>query len=45
MGNKKLHILINEGLSLAERQDLISLIQEYIDVFDWNYENIPDLIL
>jgi len=26
-----------------EKQDLISLIQEYIDVFAWCYEDMPGL--
>ena len=26
-----------------ENQDLISLIREYIDVFTWIYEDMPDL--
>ena len=35
-------IFISEGLSPSEKKDLISLIQEYIDVFAWNYEDMPD---
>src|SRR3954470_4014817 len=36
-------IFIGEGLSPIEREDLIKLIQEYIDVFAWNYEDMPGL--
>ena len=36
-------ISISESLSPAEQQDLISLIQEYIDVFAWSYEDMPGL--
>ena len=34
---------ISESLSLTEREELIALIREYIDVFEWNYEDMPDL--
>ena len=33
-------ISISEGLSLTERDELIALVWEYIDVFAWNYEDI-----
>ena len=36
-------IFISEGLSPYEKKDLISLVQEYIDVFAWNYEDMPGL--
>ena len=36
-------ISISEGLSLKEREELIALVREYIDVFAWNYEDMPDL--
>ena len=36
-------IFISEGLSPSEKKDLISLVQEYIDVFAWNYEDMPGL--
>ena len=36
-------IFISEGLSPSEKRDLISLVQEYIDVFAWNYEDMPGL--
>src|SRR5436853_666225 len=36
-------IFIGEGLSAGEREDLIKLIREYIDVFAWNYEDMPGL--
>ena len=35
-------ISISESLSLFEK-DLISLAREYIDIFAWNYEDIPGL--
>ena len=38
-------IFISEGLSPSEKKDLISLVQEYKDVFAWNYEDMPGLIL
>ena len=37
-------IFISESLSLTEREELISLVREYIDVFSWNYKDMPDLI-
>ena len=36
-------IFVGERLSLGEREDLIKLIREYIDVFEWNYEDMPGL--
>src|SRR3954469_15765335 len=36
-------IFVGEGLSPTEREDLINLIREYIDVFTWNYEDMPGL--
>jgi len=36
-------ISISESLSPLEKKDLISLIQEYIDVFAWIYEDMPGL--
>ena len=36
-------IFISESLSLIEKEELIILIKEYIDVFAWNYEDIPGL--
>ena len=33
----------SESLLLTEKQDLISFIREYIDVFAWSYEDIPGL--
>ena len=36
-------IFISESLSPSEKKDLISLVREYIDVFAWNYEDIPGL--
>jgi len=36
-------IFISENLSPTEKQDLISLIWEYIDVFAWSYEDMHDL--
>jgi len=38
-------ISISEGLSLTERVELIALVREYIDVFAWNYEDMPGLDL
>jgi len=40
--NPKL-IFISKSLSPDEKQDLISLIREYIDVFSWSYEDMPGL--
>jgi len=37
--NPKL-ISISESLSPDEKQDLISLIREYIDIFAWSYEDM-----
>jgi len=36
-------IYICEGLSPIEKQDLISLIREYIDIFAWSYEDMSGL--
>ena len=36
-------IFISESLSLIEKEELIILIKEYIDVFTWNYEDMPGL--
>jgi len=36
-------ISISESLSLIEREELIALVREYIDVFAWNYEDMPGL--
>jgi len=38
-------ISISESLSSIEKQDLIYLIKEYIDVFSWSYEDMPGVIL
>jgi len=34
---------ISESLSPSEKEDLISLVREYINVFAWNYEDMPGL--
>jgi len=36
-------IFISESLSPPEKEDLISLVREYIDAFAWNYEDMPGL--
>ena len=36
-------IFISESLSLIEKEELIMLIKEYIDVFAWGYEDMPGL--
>jgi len=36
-------ISISESLSLTEKQDLISLIREYTDIFTWSYEDMHGL--
>jgi len=36
-------ISISESLSPIEKQDLVSLIREYIDVCAWSYEDMPGL--
>jgi len=36
-------IFISESLSPSEEEDLIQLIREYIDIFAWNYEDMPGL--
>ena len=33
-------IFVGEGLSPSEREDLIKLIREYIDIFTWNYKDM-----
>jgi len=37
-------ISISENLLSIEKQDLISLIWEYIDVFAWSYEDMSGLV-
>jgi len=34
-------IFISDSLSLTEKEELIALVREYIDVFAWNYEDMP----
>lgn len=36
-------IFISENLTLSEKEDLLVLIRECIDVFTWNYEDMPCL--
>ena len=36
-------IFISESLSFTEREELIALIREYIDVFAWKYGDMPGL--
>ena len=36
-------IFISESLSLIEKEELIMLVKEYIDVFAWSYEDMPGL--
>ncbi|ONK72699.1 uncharacterized protein A4U43_C04F22200 [Asparagus officinalis] len=36
-------IFISDSLLPDEKEELISLIREYIDVFAWNYEDMPGL--
>jgi len=36
-------IFISENLSLKEKEELMALVREYIDVFAWNYEDMPGL--
>jgi len=36
-------IFINESLPLSDKENLVHLIQEYIDVFAWNFEDMPRL--
>ena len=36
-------IFISESLSLTEKEELIILVREYIDVFAWSYEDMPGL--
>jgi len=36
-------IFISENLSLTEKEELIVLVREYIDVFTWNYKDMPEL--
>ena len=36
-------ISISESLSPTDKQDLISLIKEYLDIFAWSYEDLPGL--
>jgi len=36
-------IFISESFSLIEKEELIILVKEYIDVFAWTYEDMPGL--
>jgi len=36
-------IFTSESLSLMEKEELIVFVREYIDVFTWNYEDMPGL--
>lgn len=36
-------IFISENLTLSKREVLVALIREYIDIFTWNYEDMPSL--
>ena len=36
-------IFISDSLPSNEKEELIALIREYIDVFAWNYEDMPGL--
>src|SRR4051812_33785076 len=36
-------IYINDTISPSEKVDLIALIREYVDIFAWNYEDMPGL--
>ena len=36
-------IFRRKSLSPSEKEDLIQLIREYIDVFAWNYKDMPAL--
>ena len=36
-------IFICESLSPSKKEDLISIVRKYIDVFTWNYEDMPGL--
>ena len=36
-------IFISDSLSLIEKEELIMLVKEYIDIFAWSYEDMPGL--
>ena len=36
-------VFISESLSLTEREELMILLKDYIDVFAWNYKDMPRL--
>jgi len=36
-------IFISESLSPPEKEDLIRLMREFVDVFAWNNEDMPGL--
>ena len=36
-------IYISNTLSPSEKDDLIALIKEYINIYTWHYEDIPGL--
>lgn len=38
-------VFISETLSPREKEDLIKLVKEYIYIFTWSYEDMPDLDL
>jgi len=36
-------MFMSKSLSPSEKKDLIHIIQVYIDVFAWNYKDMPEL--
>ena len=36
-------IFISESLSPSEKEDLVSLVREYINIFAWTYKDMPGL--
>lgn len=36
-------VFISESFPSNNKDNLLTLIQEYINVFDWNYKNMPGL--
>jgi len=36
-------IFISESLSASKKEDLLHLVREYIDIFAWNFKDMPGL--
>ena len=42
LGSQKL-VFISSQLMIQEKEQLVTLLKEYMDVFAWNYDEMPSL--